>query len=168
MSFLRLLVLILLQIIVSIHPSIHKKECKRVSYIFNSKRHLLSSRLCEFIASCCCFSFFFPQWICQFCTYANQTPSPRCEMCDLARSDPAPSPSKPLPPSPIKDVTPKSPPVEDPDLKRQRLMREEGLKLIKLIRVRNVNVLIAKHCCWGFFCSYVQIFFSLRRLKGRA
>ncbi|XP_053507578.1 E3 ubiquitin-protein ligase RNF31 isoform X2 [Ictalurus furcatus] len=74
------------------------------------------------------------QWICQFCTYANQTPSPRCEMCDLARSDPAPSPSKPLPPSPIKDVTPKSPPVEDPDLKRQRLMREEGLKLIKLIR----------------------------------
>ncbi|XP_060761598.1 E3 ubiquitin-protein ligase RNF31 [Neoarius graeffei] len=74
------------------------------------------------------------QWICQFCTYANHTPSLRCEMCDLARSDPAPSPSKPLPPSPIKDFSPKNPPVEDPDLKRQRLMREEGLKLIKLIR----------------------------------
>ncbi|KAI5093130.1 E3 ubiquitin-protein ligase RNF31 [Silurus meridionalis] len=74
------------------------------------------------------------QWICQFCTYANHTPSPRCEMCDLARSDSTPSPSKPRPPSPIKNITPKIEPVEDPDLKRQRLMREEGLKLITLIR----------------------------------
>ncbi|TSN21233.1 E3 ubiquitin-protein ligase RNF31 [Bagarius yarrelli] len=74
------------------------------------------------------------QWICQFCTYANHTPSPRCEMCDLGRSDSALSPSKPLLPSPTKDFTSKSHPVEDPDLKRQKLMRDEGLKLIKLIR----------------------------------
>uniref|UniRef100_A0A673MGN5 E3 ubiquitin-protein ligase RNF31-like n=1 Tax=Sinocyclocheilus rhinocerous TaxID=307959 RepID=A0A673MGN5_9TELE len=79
------------------------------------------------------------QWVCQFCTYVNHTPSPVCEMCCLSRSEPALSPSKPLPLSPVKDVTPlPAPPkvssTEDPDLKRQRLMREEGLKLIQLIR----------------------------------
>uniref|UniRef100_A0A8C1WKG6 RBR-type E3 ubiquitin transferase n=1 Tax=Cyprinus carpio TaxID=7962 RepID=A0A8C1WKG6_CYPCA len=79
------------------------------------------------------------QWMCQFCTYVNHTPSPACEMCCLSRSEPALSPSKPLPLSPVKDVTPlpappKVIPAEDPDLKRQRLMREEGLKLIQLIR----------------------------------
>uniref|UniRef100_A0A8C1QU50 RBR-type E3 ubiquitin transferase n=1 Tax=Cyprinus carpio TaxID=7962 RepID=A0A8C1QU50_CYPCA len=79
------------------------------------------------------------QWMCQFCTYVNHTPSPACEMCCLSRSEPALSPSKPLPLSPVKDVTPlpappKVIPTEDPDLKRQRLMREEGLKLIQLIR----------------------------------
>ncbi|XP_066512786.1 E3 ubiquitin-protein ligase RNF31-like isoform X1 [Hoplias malabaricus] len=79
------------------------------------------------------------QWVCQFCTYANHTPSSRCEICDLARSDPAPSPSKVLPLSPVKQfhplsIKPKFTPSEDPDLKRQRLMREEGLKLIQLIR----------------------------------
>ncbi|KAG7455059.1 hypothetical protein MATL_G00252420 [Megalops atlanticus] len=80
------------------------------------------------------------QWVCQFCTYVNSTlSSPVCEMCDLPRPDPAPLPHKPLPPSPIKDVPlppvkPQTPPTEDPDLKRQKLMREEGLKLIQLIR----------------------------------
>ncbi|KAL7842869.1 hypothetical protein SRHO_G00245580 [Serrasalmus rhombeus] len=79
------------------------------------------------------------QWICQVCTYANHASSLRCEMCDFLRSDPVPSPSKPLPPSPVIDFTPlsirpKLTPTEDPDLKRQRLMREEGLKLIQLIR----------------------------------
>ncbi|KAG9278422.1 E3 ubiquitin-protein ligase RNF31 isoform X1 [Astyanax mexicanus] len=79
------------------------------------------------------------QWICQFCTYANHTPSSRCEMCDLARSDPAPSPSKILSSFPVKDFTslpvkPKLTATEDPDIKRQRLMREEGLKLIQMIR----------------------------------
>ncbi|KAK1790163.1 hypothetical protein P4O66_014085 [Electrophorus voltai] len=79
------------------------------------------------------------QWVCQFCTYANHTPSSRCEMCDLPRSDPAPSPSKPLPPSPVKEfpslpVKPRAPPTEDPEAKRQRLMQEEGLALIQMIR----------------------------------
>ncbi|XP_036374742.1 E3 ubiquitin-protein ligase RNF31 [Megalops cyprinoides] len=80
------------------------------------------------------------QWVCQFCTYVNSTlSSPVCEMCDLPRPDPAPLPHKPHPPSPLKDVPlppvkPQTPPTEDPDLKRQKLMREEGLKLIQLIR----------------------------------
>ncbi|XP_062375630.1 E3 ubiquitin-protein ligase RNF31 isoform X1 [Sardina pilchardus] len=79
------------------------------------------------------------QWVCQFCTYANHTPSPTCEMCDLPRPEPAPSPPKLRTPSPARDfpqlsVKTKSPPSDDPDVKRQRLMREEGLKLIQLIR----------------------------------
>ncbi|XP_048866204.1 LOW QUALITY PROTEIN: E3 ubiquitin-protein ligase RNF31 [Brienomyrus brachyistius] len=79
------------------------------------------------------------QWVCQFCTYANSTPSLICEMCDLPRPDPAPAPSKLLPQSPVKEVPlaptePKVQPPEDPDLKRQKVMREQGLKLIQLIR----------------------------------
>uniref|UniRef100_A0A672MP97 E3 ubiquitin-protein ligase RNF31-like n=1 Tax=Sinocyclocheilus grahami TaxID=75366 RepID=A0A672MP97_SINGR len=79
------------------------------------------------------------QWVCLFCTYVNHTPSPVCEMCCLSRSEPALSPPKPLPLSSVKDVTPppappKVIPTEDPDFKRQRLMREEGLKLIQIIR----------------------------------
>ncbi|TRY84124.1 hypothetical protein DNTS_026030 [Danionella cerebrum] len=79
------------------------------------------------------------QWICQFCTYANKTPAIVCNMCCLARSQPVTSPSKPLPLSPIKDIpavsaAPTTIPVEEPDMKRQRLMKEEGLKLINLIR----------------------------------
>uniref|UniRef100_A0A8C7H9V5 E3 ubiquitin-protein ligase RNF31 n=1 Tax=Oncorhynchus kisutch TaxID=8019 RepID=A0A8C7H9V5_ONCKI len=54
------------------------------------------------------------QWMCQFCTYINYTPALVCEMCDLPR----PEPTK----------------MRDPDLTRQKLMREEGLKLIQLIR----------------------------------
>lgn len=138
--------------------------CKRANNIFNLKTHLLSSHVCEFIASYCYFSVFIFlflcavfQWICQFCTYANHTPSPHCEMCDLVRSDPAPSPSKPLPPSPVKDFMPKSLPVEDPDLKRQRIMREEGFRLIKLIRVCNIirNCYNSKPCF-----VFVFLFFS--------
>lgn len=99
-----------------------------------------------------CFDFsYFPyviQWVCPCCTYVNHTPSPVCEMCCLSKSEPALSPSKPLPLSPVKDVTPlpappKGIPTEDPDFKRQRLMREEGLKLIQLIRVS----LIFCCCC---------------------
>ncbi|XP_067109257.1 E3 ubiquitin-protein ligase RNF31 isoform X2 [Osmerus mordax] len=79
------------------------------------------------------------QWVCQFCTYVNYTPATVCEMCDLARPEPAPMPAKLRPPSPVRrvpalPVKPKAPPPEDPDLRRQRLMREEGLKMIQLIR----------------------------------
>ncbi|KAL2097582.1 hypothetical protein ACEWY4_006789 [Coilia grayii] len=79
------------------------------------------------------------QWVCQFCTYANHTPSSVCEMCDLPRPEPAPLPPKLRTPSPVREflqlsIKPKASPTEDPDAKRQRLMREEGLKLIQLIR----------------------------------
>uniref|UniRef100_A0A8C7HUT8 E3 ubiquitin-protein ligase RNF31-like n=1 Tax=Oncorhynchus kisutch TaxID=8019 RepID=A0A8C7HUT8_ONCKI len=79
------------------------------------------------------------QWVCQFCTYVNYTPASVCEMCDLPRPEPAKMPVKLHPPSqvkrvPVLSVKPKDPPMEDPDLRRQKLMREEGLKLIELIR----------------------------------
>ncbi|KAK1878582.1 E3 ubiquitin-protein ligase RNF31 [Dissostichus eleginoides] len=62
-----------------------------------------------------------------------------CEMCDLARPEPAPLPVKLRPPSPVRRVPalpikPKGPAPEDLDSWRQRLMKEEGLKLIQLIR----------------------------------
>uniref|UniRef100_A0A674DVP8 E3 ubiquitin-protein ligase RNF31-like n=1 Tax=Salmo trutta TaxID=8032 RepID=A0A674DVP8_SALTR len=79
------------------------------------------------------------QWMCQFCTYVNYTPASVCEMCDRARPEPAKMRVKLHPPSqvkrvPVLSVKPKDPPMEDPDLRRQKLMREEGLKLIQLIR----------------------------------
>uniref|UniRef100_A0A8C7H9P3 E3 ubiquitin-protein ligase RNF31 n=1 Tax=Oncorhynchus kisutch TaxID=8019 RepID=A0A8C7H9P3_ONCKI len=79
------------------------------------------------------------QWMCQFCTYINYTPALVCEMCDLPRPEPTKMRVKLHPPSqvkkvPVLSVKPKDPPMEDPDLTRQKLMREEGLKLIQLIR----------------------------------
>ncbi|CAK6977661.1 E3 ubiquitin-protein ligase RNF31 [Scomber scombrus] len=79
------------------------------------------------------------QWVCQFCTYVNYSPAIVCEMCDLARPEPAPLPVKLRPPSPVRRVPalpikPKEPTPEDLDSWRQRLMKEEGLKLIQLIR----------------------------------
>nr|XP_023865712.1 E3 ubiquitin-protein ligase RNF31 isoform X1 [Salvelinus alpinus]XP_023865713.1 E3 ubiquitin-protein ligase RNF31 isoform X1 [Salvelinus alpinus] len=79
------------------------------------------------------------QWMCQFCTYINYTPASVCEMCDLPRPEPAKMRVKLHPPSqvkrvPVLSVKPKDPPMEDPHLRRQKLMREEGLKLIQLIR----------------------------------
>ncbi|CAL8278660.1 unnamed protein product [Lota lota] len=79
------------------------------------------------------------QWVCQFCTYLNYSPSTVCEMCDLARPEPAPMPVKLRPPSPVRrvpalPVKPKNPPPEDPEQRRQRLLQEEGLRLIQLIR----------------------------------
>ncbi|KAG9332188.1 hypothetical protein JZ751_015551, partial [Albula glossodonta] len=80
------------------------------------------------------------QWVCQFCTYANPAfATAVCEMCDLPRPDPAPMPTKHLPPSPVKEapsppIRPQVPLTEDPDWKRQRLMKDEGQRLIQLIR----------------------------------
>ncbi|XP_026006117.1 E3 ubiquitin-protein ligase RNF31 isoform X1 [Astatotilapia calliptera] len=79
------------------------------------------------------------QWVCQFCTYLNYSPAMVCEMCDLARPEPAPLPVKLRPPSPVRRVPalpikPKEPAPEDLDSWRQNLIKEEGLKLIQLIR----------------------------------
>ncbi|XP_041659871.1 E3 ubiquitin-protein ligase RNF31 [Cheilinus undulatus] len=79
------------------------------------------------------------QWVCQFCTYLNYSPATVCEMCDLSHPEPAPLPVKLRPPSPVRrvpalSIKPKEPASEDQDLLRQRLMKEEGLKLIRLIR----------------------------------
>ncbi|XP_028329514.1 E3 ubiquitin-protein ligase RNF31 isoform X1 [Gouania willdenowi] len=79
------------------------------------------------------------QWVCQFCTYLNYSPATVCEMCDLARPEPAPLPVKLRPPSPVRrvpalPVKPKDPSPDDVDVWRQRMMKEEGLRLIHLIR----------------------------------
>ncbi|KAG7268377.1 hypothetical protein CRUP_031988 [Coryphaenoides rupestris] len=71
------------------------------------------------------------QWVCQFCTYLNYSPSTVCEICDLARPEPAPMPVKLRPPSPVRrvpalPVKPKNPPTEDPEHRRQRQLQEEG------------------------------------------
>uniref|UniRef100_A0A3P8WZY2 RanBP2-type domain-containing protein n=1 Tax=Cynoglossus semilaevis TaxID=244447 RepID=A0A3P8WZY2_CYNSE len=78
-------------------------------------------------------------WVCQFCTYLNYSPATACDMCDLARPEPAPLPVKFRPPSPVRRVPalpikPKGPTPEDLDFWRQKLMKEEGLKLIEMIR----------------------------------
>ncbi|XP_056913509.1 E3 ubiquitin-protein ligase RNF31 isoform X2 [Takifugu flavidus] len=81
------------------------------------------------------------QWVCQFCTYLNYSPSTMCEMCDLARPEPAPLPVKLSPPSPVRRVPalplkPKELASEAQDSCRQRQIKEDGLKLIQLIRAR--------------------------------
>lgn len=84
------------------------------------------------------------QWVCQFCTYLNYSPATVCEICDLARPEPAPLPVKLRPPSPVRrvpalPVKPKEPTPEDLDPWRQRLMKEEGLKMIQLIRASHLH-----------------------------
>lgn len=79
------------------------------------------------------------QWVCQFCTYLNYSPATMCEMCDLNRPEPPPLPVKLRPPSPVRRVPalpikPKKPASEDADSWRQKRMKEEGEKLIHLIR----------------------------------
>lgn len=79
------------------------------------------------------------QWVCQFCTYLNYSPATVCEMCDLARPEPAALPVKLRPPYPVRRVPalaikPSEPAPQDLDCWRQTLMREEGSKLIHLIR----------------------------------
>uniref|UniRef100_A0A8C9T1I1 Ring finger protein 31 n=1 Tax=Scleropages formosus TaxID=113540 RepID=A0A8C9T1I1_SCLFO len=75
------------------------------------------------------------RWTCQVCTFANSIPAGACEMCSSPRADYTPKPpapgsqrsEKPFMKTPV-------PAVENPDVKRQRLMKEEGLKLIQQIR----------------------------------
>lgn len=94
-------------------------------------------------------SLFLPlQWVCQFCTYLNYSPATACDMCDLARPEPAPLPVKFRPPSPVRRVPalpikPKGPTPEDLDFWRQKLMKEEGLKLIEMIRVLHLNLFLS-------------------------
>lgn len=62
-----------------------------------------------------------------------------CEMCDLARPEPAPLPVNLSPPSPVRRVPalplkPKELASEARDSCRQRHMKEDGLKLIQLIK----------------------------------
>ncbi|CDQ92259.1 unnamed protein product [Oncorhynchus mykiss] len=84
------------------------------------------------------------KWMCQFCTYVNSPPAVVCEVCNLPCKDPpVTSPKSLLLQSPVKDfvpppVMPQVPPEISSrvniDIKRQNLMRDEGLKLVHQIR----------------------------------
>ncbi|XP_041824210.1 E3 ubiquitin-protein ligase RNF31-like [Melanotaenia boesemani] len=82
------------------------------------------------------------KWICQFCTFANTKPSAVCEMCSLPCKDSAgvsmPQSLQQMPSvfkdQPQLDVTPQPKPRLNMELKRQKTMRDDGLKLIHQIR----------------------------------
>ncbi|KAK5849762.1 hypothetical protein PBY51_014068 [Eleginops maclovinus] len=74
------------------------------------------------------------QWMCQFCTYVNTHPVAVCEMCNLSGKDsvqPAASSSKEKPPVAVK---PQPKPRLNMEVKRQKMMREDGLYLVQQIR----------------------------------
>lgn len=82
--------------------------------------------------------------MCQFCTYVNTNPTVVCEMCNLSCKDSAgvslPQSLQQTPSSSIKDqpqlgVRPQPKPRVNLELKRQKMMREDGLSLIHQIRV---------------------------------
>ncbi|KAK6299661.1 hypothetical protein J4Q44_G00296940 [Coregonus suidteri] len=84
------------------------------------------------------------EWMCEFCTYVNSQPVVVCGMCNMPCKDPAVTSLKSLPlQSPIKDLAsppstpqfrPQIPPRVNIDIKRQNLMRDDGLKLVHQIR----------------------------------
>lgn len=83
------------------------------------------------------------KWMCQFCTYVNTNPTVVCEMCNLSCKDSAgvslPQSLQQTPSSSIKDqpqlgVRPQLKPRVNLELKRQKMMREDGLSLIHQIR----------------------------------
>ncbi|XP_067433954.1 E3 ubiquitin-protein ligase RNF31-like [Thunnus thynnus] len=82
------------------------------------------------------------KWTCQFCTYVNTKPTVMCEMCNLSCKDSAgvslpgsllqtPSITKYQPQPGVK---PQPMPRVNLELKRQKMMREDGLTLIHQIR----------------------------------
>ncbi|KAM4719165.1 E3 ubiquitin-protein ligase RNF31 isoform 2-T2 [Anableps anableps] len=82
------------------------------------------------------------KWTCQFCTFVNSKPSVVCEMCSLPSKD-SPGVSLPQslqqPPSFTKEQPdlggkPRPKPRAAVDLRRQKTLREDGLKLIQQIR----------------------------------
>ncbi|XP_037549700.1 E3 ubiquitin-protein ligase RNF31 [Nematolebias whitei] len=76
------------------------------------------------------------KWTCQFCTYVNTQPSLVCEVCSLSCKD---SSAGSLPQS-LQQVSfaakdqPQAKPQINVELKRQKTMRDDGLKLIHQIR----------------------------------
>ncbi|XP_017269594.1 E3 ubiquitin-protein ligase RNF31 isoform X2 [Kryptolebias marmoratus] len=76
------------------------------------------------------------KWTCQFCTFVNTQPSPVCEMCSLSCKDSSgvslPQPLHQVPP--VTKVQPLPKPRVNLELKRQKTMRDDGLKLIHQIR----------------------------------
>lgn len=88
-----------------------------------------------------------PQWICQFCTYVNTGLTPECEMCNLSCRDATQQ----------TQVSATDPPLQRPrvnmDLKRQKIMKEDGLSLIHQIKVGPQRSLRLAKGIETFFCS---------------
>ncbi|XP_034561728.1 E3 ubiquitin-protein ligase RNF31-like isoform X1 [Notolabrus celidotus] len=83
------------------------------------------------------------QWMCQFCTFENTKPALVCVMCNQPCKDPAgvslPQSLQQTPTSAAKDqpqpgVKPKPKPRVGMEMKRQMMMRDDGLSLINQIR----------------------------------
>nr|XP_046226825.1 E3 ubiquitin-protein ligase RNF31-like [Scatophagus argus] len=82
------------------------------------------------------------QWMCQFCTYVNTKPGPACEMCNLSCKDSTgvslAQSLQQIPPNtkdqPQPGVRPQPMPRVNLELKRQKMMMEDGLSLIHQIR----------------------------------
>ncbi|KAK9527334.1 hypothetical protein VZT92_013907 [Zoarces viviparus] len=82
------------------------------------------------------------KWMCQFCTYMNTNPTAVCEMCNLSCKDSA-GVSLPLSLQQNPSGTREQPrtqqrtqprPAGDVEAKRQKMMREDGLRLVQQIR----------------------------------
>ncbi|KAM8823805.1 E3 ubiquitin-protein ligase RNF31-like isoform 2-T4 [Spinachia spinachia] len=90
------------------------------------------------------------KWMCQFCTYVNTSPAVVCEMCNLGGSPPASlqpnpgaknqaaSPARPQPAARV-DV--------DVEVKRQKRMRDDGLRLVQQIREAEKRGVSAEEVC---------------------
>ncbi|XP_054478483.1 E3 ubiquitin-protein ligase RNF31-like [Anoplopoma fimbria] len=82
------------------------------------------------------------KWMCEFCTYVNTNPTVVCEMCNLSCKDSAgvslPQSLQQTPSSakeqPTLRVKPQPKPRVDVEVKRQKMMREDGLHLVQQIR----------------------------------
>ncbi|AWP21084.1 putative E3 ubiquitin-protein ligase RNF31 [Scophthalmus maximus] len=87
------------------------------------------------------------KWTCQFCTYVNTKPTAVCEMCSLPCKDQlpggdsapqslqqTPSTNVDLREQPAPGVKPQPKPRVNPELRRQKTMREDGIGLIHQIR----------------------------------
>uniref|UniRef100_A0A3Q3W0N2 RING-type domain-containing protein n=1 Tax=Mola mola TaxID=94237 RepID=A0A3Q3W0N2_MOLML len=94
------------------------------------------------ILSSFCLFLVFHQWICQFCTYMNTKPTLVCEMCNLACKD-----------SSGPGVQPQPKPRVNLELRRQTLMREDGLKLIHQIREAEKCGISPEELYAGILCS---------------
>ncbi|XP_056869366.1 E3 ubiquitin-protein ligase RNF31-like [Takifugu flavidus] len=87
------------------------------------------------------------QWICQFCTYVNTGLTLACEMCNLSCKDAAQQ----------TQMSTTDPPLPKPrvnmDLKRQKIMKEDGLNLIHQIKEAEMSGISPEEVYAAIVCS---------------
>ncbi|TNM96420.1 hypothetical protein fugu_016081 [Takifugu bimaculatus] len=86
-------------------------------------------------------------WICQFCTYVNTGLTLACEMCNLSCKDAAQQ----------TQMSTTDPPLPKPrvnmDLKRQKIMKEDGLNLIHQIKEAEMSGISPEEVYAAIVCS---------------